>query len=85
MEDIYRSRTFIKSLNKIKYFALSQILRFTTWEGMVGGGEGDIAFIDKLECASSYVEKAPRETLYGHKKKVFLKYNISIGFHCMEQ
>ena len=32
--------------------------------------------------ASSYVKRVPHETKYGHKKKVCLEQNISIGSHC---
>ena len=34
--------------------------------------------------ASSYVKRAPHEAKYGHKEKVCLEQNISIGSHCME-
>ena len=34
--------------------------------------------------ASSYVKKTPHKAIYGHKNKVYLEQNISIGSDCME-
>ena len=34
--------------------------------------------------ASSYVKKAPHETICGHEKKVCLEYYIAIGSHYMQ-
>ena len=35
--------------------------------------------------ALSYVERAPHETIYGHKEKMCLEQNIFIGSHCIEK
>ena len=52
MEGIYRGRTFIKSLNKIKYLALTTFYG-SAHGGPLGGGGGGcyIAIQDKLKSA----------------------------------